>query len=78
MSEKIPASCLGVKCMVQNCPELASHKVGELNVWDEESQSEEYSAFNKSHELTSYLCNLHFDLIMTRDSKIIVNDNRKI
>jgi len=62
--------------MVKNCQELASHKVGEQNIYDKNSQQEEYENFNRSHELTTYLCDSHFNFIMDRDTQYFQTDDR--
>lgn len=67
--EKIPLTCVGQKCMYANCENQAKHKIGELNIWDEKSQKEEYINFNEIHELTTYLCDEHFYDIMKRYDK---------
>jgi len=74
--KKIPLYCQGEKCMVTGCNQLASHKIAEVNVFDEETQSEEYTRFSESHELTTYLCDECFEKIMTRDEQHGLVDNR--
>lgn len=64
---KKPEVCLGVKCMQRGCKNESSHKVGEHNIWDRETESEEHTQFTKIHELTTYLCNEHFTKLMERE-----------
>jgi hypothetical protein len=45
----------GVKCMVRRCPRQAAHKIAETDVQGHQ------------HELTSYLCEQHFHLVMDRE-----------
>ena len=62
-----PKTCTNVKCMQKGCKNEASHKVGEQNIWNKETESEEYNLFNSDHELTTYLCDHHFGLLMNRE-----------
>lgn len=76
----LPKSCKGVKCMVVGCRELASHKVGEENIWWGHEGDDEYPAhqqFERSHNLTTYLCEEHFKFVMTRETEYnTIEDNR--
>ena len=72
----VPLYCQGKKCMVRGCTNLASHKIAEVNVFDEETQLLDYGLFAQSHELTTYLCDEHFKFIMTREEKHNLPDNR--
>lgn len=72
----IPIKCHGVKCMIQDCKKMAEHKVEEVCLWDENSESEEYIKFNQVHPLTTYLCASHFTYIMWRDEKYSQEDDR--
>ena len=62
-----PKTCTNVKCMQKGCKNEASHKVGEQNIWNKKTESEEYNLFNSGHELTTYLCDQHFGLLMNRE-----------
>lgn len=62
-----PRTCTDVKCMQSGCKNGASHKVGEQNIWDKETESEQYKQFNQMHELTTYLCDEHFNKLMKRE-----------
>jgi len=73
----IPYPCKGEKCMVKGCKKLASHKIGEYNIFDRERQQGPHESFNMSHELTTYLCDDHFTNIMTREEKHGLPDTRK-
>lgn len=78
---QVPNSCKGVKCMQQGCENLASHKVGEQNLFNQgdgygNNELIYYEMFNRRHELTTYLCDEHFSNLMKRDEKIIPNDPR--
>lgn len=55
--------------MIKGCPSLASHKIGEENIWMDNvpDEAEEHRAFNMQHNLTTYLCQEHFDWIMNRE-----------
>lgn len=64
---KKPATCTDVKCMMKDCTNEAYHKVGEQNIWDKETEPDEYRRFNMSHGLTTYLCIKHFNILMHRD-----------
>lgn len=72
----VPAHCMGVKCMVEGCTNMSSHKIGEENVWSKDYQPEQHEAANMSHNLTSYVCDKHFDLVMNRDTKYQTTDAR--
>ena len=78
----IPKCCFGVKCHVPGCQNLSSHKIGELNIYDNNPDTEindeleTYRAHKRSHPLTVYLCNEHFDSIMTREERILEKDDR--
>jgi len=74
---QVPLTCKGVKCMKVGCRNLASHKVGEENIWDKELQSEEHQAFENGHNLTTYLCDNCFNQIMTRETEYnTIKDDR--
>lgn len=75
-SPKIPMTCYGVKCMIEDCKDLASHKIGEENIWDKNREEVEYDKFEASHNLTTYLCDKHFDQIMSRDESYSDKDER--
>ena len=67
---KPPKSCSDVKCMQHGCKNTASHKIGEINIYDKDSESTEFALFNQSnqrHEFTTYLCDDHFNSIMKRE-----------
>lgn len=53
--------------MQEGCKNESSHKVGEYNIWDKEQQTAEYNQFNSKHELTTYLCDDHFNKLMRRE-----------
>jgi hypothetical protein len=78
----LPMSCKGVKCMIVGCRELASHKVGEENIWcrDEGIGNDEYlkhQQFDESHNATTYLCEEHFKFVMKRETEYnTIEDNR--
>jgi hypothetical protein len=78
----LPMSCKGVKCMIVGCRELASHKVGEENIWNGSNGigNDEYPMhhqFNESHNATTYLCDEHFKFVMTRETEYnTIEDNR--
>lgn len=63
----ISPSCYGVKCMVEGCQNLSSHKIGE-------ELDTEQSAM--THNLTSYVCEQHFNLVMDRDEQYKSYDSR--
>ncbi len=65
--EKIPLSCVGVKCMQTGCTNQAMHKVAETNIWDYDNEPIEYLMFTTTHALTTYLCDDHFNAVMKRD-----------
>jgi len=67
MAAKVPMTCTGVKCMIVGCRELASHKIGEENIWDRTEEKKEHEQFEQSHNLTTYVCDDHFRKIMTRE-----------
>jgi hypothetical protein len=72
-----PLTCKGVKCMIVGCGNLASHKVGEENIWDKTEEKEQYEKFENCHNLTTYLCEEHFDFVITREEKYnTIKDNR--
>jgi hypothetical protein len=62
-----PKTCTNVKCMQKNCRNEASHKVGEYNIWDKDTEPTQYKQFEMRHELTTYLCDMHFNALMKRD-----------
>lgn len=63
--------------MIVGCGNLASHKIGEENIWDKTEEKEQYEKFENSHNLTTYLCEKHFDYVMTREEKYnTIKDNR--
>ncbi len=74
----IPTGCFGVKCMRKGCTELASHKVGEENIWDEEDETEKqlYSAQLETNQKTTYLCENHFNSLMDREEYYFKDDHR--
>ncbi len=72
----VPGICKGVKCMIKGCQNLSSHKVGELNPWDEETEKKEFLFFNMKHEHTAYLCDEHFLFVMTREQNYSMPDER--
>lgn len=59
--------CQGVKCMQTGCKNQAMHKVGEYNIFNEREETDEHKQFSKRHELTTYLCDEHFDKLMKRE-----------
>ena len=63
--------------MVKGCTNLASHKIGEYNVYDPDAQTKECIRFDMRHEYTTYLCDEHFDNIMAREEKHGLPDTRK-
>lgn len=70
---------MGVKCMIVGCRHLATHKVGEENIWDENDsdEKENYYNFEASHNATTYLCDEHFKFVMTRETEYnTIEDNR--
>ncbi len=78
----IPKCCLGVKCHVPGCLNLSSHKIGELNIYDNRPDTETndelevYQTHQISHPLTVYLCDEHFNSIMTREERVFEKDDR--
>ena len=77
LKPKLPLTCMGVKCMIVGCRNLASHKIGEINIWDETLQSEEHQIFENSHELTTYVCDDCLKRIMTRETEYnTIKDDR--
>lgn len=64
---KKPKSSNGVKCMQSGCKKEASHKVGEHNIWDKETETDEHQQFDSMHTLTTYLCEDHFKKLMKRE-----------
>lgn len=74
----VPERCRGVKCMVEGCNNLASHKVGEENIWCnfDEGEKDIHGFYENTHNMTSYLCEEHFHLIMTRDVNWSIPDDR--
>ncbi len=74
----IPKTCYQVKCMMHNCGNLASHKVGEENPWiaSDPEEKEKHAEFNRSHNLTTYVCDRHFKDIMTRTEGSGLEDDR--
>ena len=78
MNNKIPKSCKGVKCMIRGCRNLASHKIGEENIWfDDDDEKENHERFNFGHNLTTYVCDECFEHIMTRETEYnTIEDNR--
>jgi len=78
-NKQVPKSCQGVKCMIVGCPNLAAHKVGEVNLWDENDndEKENYYNFEACHELTTYVCEEHFKFVMKREERYnTIEDNR--
>ena len=80
-SKMVPMSCMGVKCMVKGCSNLSSHKVIEDNIWwsagqDNNDERELCVRQRSAHGLGSYLCDEHFDMIMSREEKYDMPDDR--
>jgi len=71
-----PVQCFGTKCMIPNCDMLAEHKIGELNIFDQNLQKEQYYSFNQRHSYTTYLCDYHFNSIMDRHVTYFKTDDR--
>ena len=61
---KIPLRCIGEICHIADCNNQAMHKVGEENIWNEKSEQAQYERFSRFHNLTTYLCEEHFNLVM--------------
>lgn len=76
MTNFIPGACDSVKCMVQDCQNLASHKIVEENIWNYGEENEEREKFDRGIQLSSYLCDYHFNLVMTRDTNYSMKDQR--
>lgn len=74
--KKVPAACFGVKCMQPGCENPASHKIGEINIFDPCGEKELHDKFNGRHELTTYLCEEHFGLLMKREERYSSIDER--
>ena len=74
--KQIPQACQGVKCMIVGCPELAAHKIGEENIWSPEGEKEKYEELENAHNLTTYICEKHFKIIMEREVDYMKKDNR--
>lgn len=75
----VPKTCYGIKCMQKGCTNLASHKIAEVNPWDDSEGSDEkewHNKFARTHERTTYLCDDHFNQIMSRDENVNMPDNR--
>ncbi len=53
--------------MQNGCKNQAMHKVGELNIFNQELEPVEHKQFSESHELTTYLCDEHFNKLMKRE-----------
>lgn len=64
---KIPNTCTDVKCMQNSCKNQAAHKVGEENIYFQSEEPEEFKAFESQHNLTTYLCEEHFQKLMKRE-----------
>jgi hypothetical protein len=62
--------------MQTRCKELAAHKVGEINLYKYDEQPEELLKMNHSHELTTYLCEAHFNTLMKREEVYYKEDER--
>jgi hypothetical protein len=65
--------------MQKGCTDLASHKIEEINLWDDSEGSDEkeqHEKFARTHEHTTYLCDNHFKQIMLRDENVNMPDNR--
>jgi len=67
MNGKIPAACVDVKCMMYNCPNQAAHKVVEANIWHPDDEMRQREEFDMQHGLSTYLCDTHYQLLMSRD-----------
>ena len=74
----IPLVCYGVKCMIKSCDHLASRKVGEENIYSElvPDEFDLKQEMDAGHNLTTYLCNDHFNMIMHRDEAVGLTDIR--
>ena len=74
----IPSTCKSVKCKIAGCKNLASHKVGEENIWFrlDPKESNEFFEFENTHNLTTYLCEEHFNFVMTRETNFKMEDHR--
>lgn len=74
----IPKACKGVKCMIKGCRNLATHKIGEENIWfNDEQENENRKKFDLVHNLTTYVCDECFKHIMTRETEYnTIEDNR--
>lgn len=68
-TELLPMTCKGVTCMQSGCGNQAAHKVGEQNIWHDKYEAERYQEFQQRHELTTYLCEEHFQTLMKRDPR---------
>lgn len=60
----------GVKCMIKGCHCLASYKISEIPT---EKNSDTFIKM----ELTTYVCEDHFNFIMTREENWGMEDNRE-
>lgn len=78
MSRQAPLTCKSVKCMIIGCQQLASHKVEEVNPWikNDLDESDLHDKFESIHNLTTYLCEAHFEFVMTREENYKMKDNR--
>lgn len=65
---RIPMCCTDVKCMIVGCIRQAMHKVGEENIFIERLEKEEHDNFNMRHNLTTYLCEEHFNVLMNKET----------
>jgi hypothetical protein len=64
-----------VKCMIRGCRNLASHKVGEQDIKDEQGDVD-FMNMRILHELTTYLCEDHFTWLMDREEQYFREDPR--